>query len=1671
MNLVNDDSFSDLSAGNLDLEQILQSSDDDDDLQEEIVATPSSKQIEEKQKKEQVQDNQQKVFSQLIEAQNDQLTYNILGGGKEEYQDILRRKRKQKEEEEALLQAEREMKENKLNAINPLDLIDQEQGQIMNNDNQLFQNFEKELILSRAKLPDDYNMEYSSLESISSYLYPQIGVEQEFRNNKNYGLPKAICILPNKLIIIGTSYGMVVMFDINTYKITQVIGTFDDYRKYGSVSSIDVNKEGDAILIGFEKGTISLFETFSGKCIKQILGVHESTILVAKYWKGRERFISSDLAGNIFLFKVEWKWLDYTFDKQRLLKKAELPSEIIYNIEILQDKHCFNSELSRINSTIVALCTATSVVIICLEPVVKKLYEIERPNLLQPALPCVAWGKGRAPYQTMDNMDFPILAVGWGPLIQLYQMNKMIVMQITSQQNVISEGFDIVGHLVIDHSIFYMQWISFSMIYLLNSRNELRIIYSGETVGGAYQGDLTSSDNLSINSTSETKLPSKSNIGSTNTLNSTHHKHQKPYVKHNYLIEQEINFMFVIKDLQNKLKRTFNNSIVVCNSDIFILTSKDIVRGHFFEWKECVFKYIKKKDWVIALKIAVMLQHGSLQSFAKLPDKIDSAQKKDFNETCEKLFLSYLEKEKNRIENYVPNSDKQEETWRFSKICFEYLIETRDFETLFKDARRCIMELDSNEAFHALLEPFILKHKIKRIPKEYFNFALKFFLEKKKFNVVQIMIVNLDLNSIDQYETLKQCVEYQLFTPLIYISTRKDNDFISSLEKMYNEYQTALREQGVKKNIEKYVYRCLWFIRLTLQQKLYPNDQIEENKFPSALRTVVSWFFSDQVIIDFAKVDSAVYFEVVYLLFVGKPANILREKDQLLFRYFLYDSEQKDQNVIQYPNFVHEQMIKKIYKILKPVINKNEKIKKDFYYFVGRVAHFIDIPIDLGVCKDSAEFLLQDNSFVSTEKEIQIKQSNILALVKRMRKQQLLLQGLIELIPQIDKLNDQMIDTVQQQYEDKVKLLKQQNDPDYKKKVQQMVDEFNAIQKKRFVQEKVDLEIFAYCQYLVGNLYQAFQQYQRMMEQSSLRVNRYKIFTWLYEAFKSDDLSEQEKEQLKGYVIDNIKSMILTSTRYTKNIVHNFMKEKEEKIFESLLTEQTLLLDYLECIMEDRKKAWAFPSPSSSMPSSQLAYQSLYLNSGIQNQKDAQQALQPINEETLTLYIALLCKVDPSRVVQELKTNFYPLEKINIVCRINHAYDAVAYLCEKQGNFQEAIQLYSRIFLEESTKTFQRIAKGRFSQQDKSKIKQNDTPANQQSLLSYAATTSITQLQHVLGIKFQQLIDSCISYSKSQSNNQEIWINMANDILSCKEAPSEGKSLWQDIANYINQKKESYEVVNQIFSNIVAQLFIEISNYVSIQGIIKLVQDYQSQFSFQSIKDSFCQILTTLSEEIVFLQEGKEVLLQDVIKQNLNFIKKTTQGNSYGVFCSHPQCQNHIKNFSSDIVVFTCKHQYHQRCLDIYDSFNHHKKRKNTQNLQAGAQNSQPQNKVYLCTICMKEEFPYLQQIEYEQKQVSQKLQNNNTNTNIINNTEQDLNSQINNLNLNREAGYSSSQYQESQKDSQSVITDKSNKIDIKDIIRKYREDQQKRLKIFDKLMQNDMDNFEQIRRQYENYY
>lgn len=81
-----------------------------------------------------------------------------------------------------------------------------------------------------------------------------------------------------------------------------------------------------------------------------------------------------------------------------------------------------------------------------------------------------------------------------------------------------------------------------------------------------------------------------------------------------------------------------------------------------------------------------------------------------------------------------------------------------------------------------------MKNLVKNVPSIAYKEIVHFFLKRNRLLTVQSFIINLDIDKIDIGYTITLCNETQMFTPLIYICTRKDRDFITPLNKMYQAF-------------------------------------------------------------------------------------------------------------------------------------------------------------------------------------------------------------------------------------------------------------------------------------------------------------------------------------------------------------------------------------------------------------------------------------------------------------------------------------------------------------------------------------------------------------------------------------------------------------------------------------------------------------------------------------------------------------------------------------------------------------------------------------------------------------------------------------------------------------------------------------------------------------------
>ncbi len=72
---------------------------------------------------------------------------------------------------------------------------------------------------------------------------------------------------------------------------------------------------------------------------------------------------------------------------------------------------------------------------------------------------------------------------------------------------------------------------------------------------------------------------------------------------------------------------------------------------------------------------------------------------------------------------------------------------------------------------------------------EAFRDIVNYLKKREKVNLVQQLVINLNLSEIDAGMMISLCLEYKLFTSLIYISTRgEDKDYITPIVKMYAEF-------------------------------------------------------------------------------------------------------------------------------------------------------------------------------------------------------------------------------------------------------------------------------------------------------------------------------------------------------------------------------------------------------------------------------------------------------------------------------------------------------------------------------------------------------------------------------------------------------------------------------------------------------------------------------------------------------------------------------------------------------------------------------------------------------------------------------------------------------------------------------------------------------------------
>ena len=658
----------------------------------------------------------------------------------------------------------------------------------------------------------------------------------------------------------GTSHSMALVFDYKESAVKK-LGTAKE-QDYGPITAMDIiSKDKDELLLcGYESGHITMWSLMKTALLNVITPTEKGPVLSLKFWK-EDSFIGSNTKGLVYLYKVESVFfkLKTEITKKVLLdlstsdkKKSDglnpldnLPDGF-FSLQFLKKELVKNHPINT--STVVALGSMKMALVLTLEPNVGIVYRINRPTvgLLDPMIPTLSWGKGAIPGH--ENNKHPLLAVGWGHEINLFQF-------VNVEEN--AKGIKHVGFYRSSAEICHVEWISEGSVLTYDYSKEFKVLLSGGF--NPKQPEDKDRDNFDYSAAIINAQMFDTDISfqiykneKTSKFEAASGRHQRPILY-------------------------FTNTIAsnILARSMFAISSKKMYIGRHFEWREYIESLVENVEWLQALSLFTSLAKGTNKMFAGIPAKSHDRQ------------LMLKEYGAELIKNYIMSTYKVEggqrlnpgnNIWKTVTLTVvDFLVSIEHFTYLFQDVKAMFEKFGLQSLFMECLEPCILKNRIKYIPNEPFRDIVNYYSEKDKVSVLQYLMINLEMHDLDLDFAISLCMDYNLLTALLYLCSHKSGaegpDFMTPIARALSLYQKSIEEDHAEN--QEYGIKFLWFVNMTIKGRMFPHGAIPEHVWEEKVRDLIVLIFEEAHLELMLRIEPHVAFETLRTLFEPKLAMLI----------------------------------------------------------------------------------------------------------------------------------------------------------------------------------------------------------------------------------------------------------------------------------------------------------------------------------------------------------------------------------------------------------------------------------------------------------------------------------------------------------------------------------------------------------------------------------------------------------------------------------------------------------------------------------------------------------------------------------------------------------------------------------------------------------------------------
>ena len=589
-------------------------------------------------------------------------------------------------------------------------------------------------------------------------------------------------------LITGNIIGQTKIFSLSDKKLVKQFDFPSKSAVNTKVTTIHISNDSKYIYIGYTNGNIAVCDLKSQK-VKLLISdiINNCECLCIKFLNKEGKFskiIISDQKGNVFLVTIKDGYRGFRVtDKQNLYQDKNYPVYLIKLIKFNEQYLKIYSFLKNLNNYII-FGSLKNIEIYSLinYSKINLEFKIEKPEFIKDYIVGdISFGIGKHP-QSRESLG--------------EDDDEPQILMCTSYDNVIClyiipiDNGDLTFPVLIGHyfninengnnQIIKIGFLSKGAIFLIDRNNYLKLLNTRKFVRGN---------------------PPKKNEFLTSI-----DKYSFAELQEIYQINSEINKQINLLTPENNYKQTFINSIVenIDNGKVAILSNDCIYIVELINYEECLRKLQQNEKWMDMFILGIEIYKGKITCLKGLPSSAEERKKK-LREFLQQLISVYIiaddmnQKNKykgslTRRNSFYENQENLKHTEKKIEIIIEFCSEIEGFDFLLDKILNMYETKGYGDLFLSKLESFILCDKMLKyeINEDLILKLIQLYEEKNKINILNKLLLHIDIKSLSSATVNSKIKELSLLPPMINIFVNGDNpDYFKPITIMYELYQKA----------------------------------------------------------------------------------------------------------------------------------------------------------------------------------------------------------------------------------------------------------------------------------------------------------------------------------------------------------------------------------------------------------------------------------------------------------------------------------------------------------------------------------------------------------------------------------------------------------------------------------------------------------------------------------------------------------------------------------------------------------------------------------------------------------------------------------------------------------------------------------------------------------------